>query len=259
MRAGYTDKISIIVPIYNSESYLNASVGSLVEQRYRNIEIILIDDCSYDNSISIAQNIASKDSRVKLVLQKRNQGVSAARNIGIDIATGSYIAFLDSDDFWLPSKLEEQLDFMKKHHSAISCTGYSVVDEKNRYIGGLIPPAKATYTDLLKRNTIGCSTVMYNVSMIGKKKFPDCGHEDYALWLSILKENREIDGLKKKLSSYTKRRGSVSSDKMKVIKFFWYIYHIREEFSLLKSACYIAQYALLNKGKYKIVKYTKAT
>ncbi len=244
------DKVSIIIPVYNTALFLRRAVESALKQSYRNIEIIIVNDASTDDSISIAKEIEKYDNRILLIDQKENKGVANSRNIGIAIATGSYISFLDSDDFWHQEKIERQLDFMKNNNSSISCTGYSVIDERNNVIGKLIPPVKSDYFDFLKRCTAGCSTVMYHVGSIKKRYFPVCGHEDYALWLNILKEKYQFDGIQNILSFYTKREKSVSYNKFKNLNYFWYIYRVQEKYSFLRSIFFIARYSLLNRGKY---------
>lgn len=127
--------VSIITPIYNCEQFLQETIQSVLNQTYTNWELILIDDCSTDNSLSIAETAAQRDSRIRVIKLDQNSGPAVARNIGIKKAKGKYIAFLDSDDMWFPNKLEKQLSFMEKNQIPFTYTGYEKINEDGSFKG----------------------------------------------------------------------------------------------------------------------------
>lgn len=240
------------MPAYNARRTIVDSVKSLQMQSYRNWELFIVDDCSTDDTINIVRHLAISDERIKVISLGINSGRPAyPRNVAIREARGEIIAFLDADDEWMPDKLQKQLYFMDSTCAALSCTGYDVIDINGNDIGNFIPPDVCSYDDLLSNNTIGCLTAIYDVRILGKRYFPICGHEDYALWLNILRDGYEVYGLKDKLSRYRITPGSVSSSKLKILRFFWNIYRNQEKFSYLTSAFFCLRYAWNARGKYK--------
>ncbi len=243
--------VSIIMPLYNCKKYIAETINSVLSQTYNHWELLVVDDYSKDNSVEIVKEFAQKDARIKLYEFKRNSGVSTARNKAIELAKGRYIAFLDSDDIWLPKKLEKQIAFMEETNTALSYTGYAVIDEKSNEKGKFIPPKNLTYSDLLKTCSIGCSTVIYDEEKAGKHFLKNVGHEDYALWLEILKEQQSVFGITDVLSKYRLVSGSVSNNKLKTAKYQWKIYRKVEKLSWLKSCYYFVHYAF-----YGFIKHT---
>ena len=124
------DKVSIITPSWNSEKYIKKTIESVQNQTYSNWEMIIVDDCSSDNTVKIVQEISKKDSRVHILEQRTNGGAAKARNRSLDEASGRYIAYLDADDIWKPAKLEKQIQFMNEHKCGFSCTSYEVIDDE---------------------------------------------------------------------------------------------------------------------------------
>ena len=240
------------MPAYNASITIEASVRSLQSQSYINWELLVADDSSSDDTASIVAKLAKSDSRIHLIAMTQNSGGPAIpRNVATRHARGEYIAFLDADDQWFPEKLLEHVNFMKTMGAALSCTGYKVEDTNKKYCGSLNPPAILSYVDLLKVNNIGCLTAMYDARILGKRYFPVCGNEDYALWLSILREGFKAYGLRKCLACYRLSPGSVSSNKIRLIPFFWNIYRNRENFSFFVSIFFCLRYAWNIKAKYK--------
>src|SRR5690606_344854 len=137
---------------------------------------------------------------------------------------GSLIAFLDADDRWHTNKLSQQVTAMQSTGAALSCTGYRVINRQGQLLGERKPPRSIDYPGLLRLNSIGCSTAIYDVEQLGKRHFPHLGHEDYALWLSILREGHCALGIDNVLVDYYKQAGSVSANKIKVLGYFWRIY-----------------------------------
>lgn len=243
--------VSVVMPSFNASATIEGSIRSVLEQSCENFELLVVDDCSSDDTRSIVEKLSGSDPRVRLILSPRNSGSPAApRNMGVKYARGRYVAFLDSDDVWFPSKLDEQLRLMKKHDAPISCTGYEVVNAVGERTGALIPPRLTGYDELLSENTLGCSTVMVDRSKLTDIHFPVCGHEDYALWLALTRTGYKVYGLQQELARYRVAAGSVSSNKLKVLGYFWNIYRNLEGFSAIRSVLYCLRYAWNVRSKY---------
>lgn len=235
--------ISIITPSYNSADFISKTIHSVLEQTYQNWEMIIVDDVSTDNSCSVIEEFCAIDPRIKLIKSTKNQGPALTRNSAIEAAEGDYIAFLDSDDLWLPSKLEDQLNHMSQHNADLSYTAYQWINEEGELLPQVVPAtANASYFKMLNYNKVGCLTAMYNAKKIGKKYFINSGHEDYILWLSIIKSGHKAAGLNQTLAHYRIRKGSVSKNKIKTAKFQWNIYRNIENLSLPKSAFHFVIY-----------------
>jgi len=243
--------VSIVMPAYNASKTVANSVMSVQEQSYKNWELLIVDDCSTDDTVFIVRGFSKNDARIKLISLTENSGGPAyPRNVAIKQATGEFIAFLDADDEWLPEKLEKQIAFMRRFNLAISCTGYYVVSFAGANVGSFSPPQMCSYRDLLAANSVGCLTAMYDVRILGKRYFPICGHEDYALWLKILRNGYTVYGLQESLSRYRLTLGSVSSSKLKVMKYFWNIYKNQEGFSTFLAIFYCVRYVWGARNKY---------
>lgn len=236
--------ISIITPCFNAEKFISQTIESVLNQTYLNWELIIVDDCSSDNSKEVVESYKCNDSRIILLESTFNQGVAATRNIAIDFAKGDYVAFLDADDQWDSNKLALQLAYMEKNDCYFSYCNYRIVNEENKVLSSSLPlvKKKMSYADLLKGNDIGCLTVMINVKKLGKKKFLKIGHEDFALWLSYLKNGVKAHLIDEVLASYRVHSESVSHNKLKAAKFTWNIYRNIEKFSVVKSLLYFLQY-----------------
>ena len=239
------NKVSIIIPVYNAEKFIGKTIESVLNQTYKNWEMLIFNDKSKDNSLKIIKKYSEKDERIKVVDSKENVGVVAARNKLIEIATGEFIAFLDADDYWKQNKLEKQIKFMRKNNALISCTEYTRVTEDEKEINDIIIKEIITYEDMLKNNYLGCLTVIYNANKLGKRYFKERKkNEDYVLWLEIVKETKIIFGLKENLAFYRVLDNSRSSNKIKVAKDRWEVYRKIERLSLLKSIYYFLQYVI---------------
>lgn len=242
-----TPLVSIITPAYNVERYIGATITSVIEQTYERWELIIVDDHSGDDTFNIASNYTQRDKRIRAIKMPRNGGVAAARNFGIEIACGAYIAFLDSDDLWMPHKLEIQIRQMMMANSLFSFTSYEVISEHNNYIKTISVPGKMSYRRLLRGCYIGCLTVIYNAEKLGKMSFPVYeGREDYVLWLRISKMIRthQAIGINIPLAKYRKRDSSRSSDKIKVAAFQWQVYRRVEQLNMMDSLVNFFSYAV---------------
>jgi teichuronic acid biosynthesis glycosyltransferase TuaG len=237
--------ISVIMPMYNSEDYIEESIQSIINQTYPLWELIIIDDKSKDKSVNIVDYYTKADARIKLVQLDINVGVAEARNRGIQLAKGRYIAFLDSDDLWLPEKLMLQLEFMRNHQAPMSYTQYCQFTDKVDRLGKLIDvEARIGYRELLKGNIIGCLTVMIDRTIVPEIHMSTQRHEDYIMWLSILKKGLYAYGLKKDLARYRKSSNSLSGNKFKSLHWTWNVYRKSEKLSFAKSFYCLCHYTL---------------
>ena len=210
--------ISIIMPAYNAEAYIRQAIRSVQEQTFKDWELILIEDCSTDNTLYLIQDAMAADSRLRLIQNPCNLGVSRSRNAGIDQAKGKWIAFLDSDDCWAPEKLEKQLAFAKANHCPFTFTGSGFMDENGNRLSYYLPaPKRLAFRQLLKQNLISCSSVLIRRDLLSH--FPADSeriHEDFALWLQILKERTPAAmGLDEPLLIYRLSAASKSGNKLK--------------------------------------------
>jgi glycosyltransferase involved in cell wall biosynthesis len=234
--------VSIITPSFNCEKFIAETIVSVQNQTYKNWELIIVDDCSTDNSITIINEFLKKDNRIKLIKLEVNSGPAIARNKGIELSKGKYIAFLDGDDRWLTEKLELQLNFMESKQIPLSFTSYFSVNEGNENLKLIRAKKQVTYRKLLTNNYIGCLTAIYSTEKLGKVYFPNIKkRQDWALWLKITKKGITAYSLKEPLAIYTKRKLSVSSNKFKLFKYNWKIYRKFENLNIMVSLYYFAQ------------------
>jgi len=232
--------VSVITPVYNSEKFIEKTIESVLNQTYEDFEYILINDKSTDNSEKIIRNYMKKDSRIKLINLEKNSGAAIARNRGIELSQGKYIAFIDSDDFWKKDKLKKQIDFMKKNNYYFTFTAREKINEKGETIKISNVPKEIDYKKELRYNLIGTSTVVYDQQILGKIYMPNLRKaEDYAMWLKILKISKKGYGLNEILSFYLVRKDSLSSNKLSLIKYDWEMYRKSEEFGIIKSSFYL--------------------
>lgn len=234
--------ISIVTPLYNAEKYIEHTIKSIQLQTHQNWEMIIVDDCSKDNGPEILRKYAEKDNRIKLIKLSENGGGAVARNRAIKKAKGKYIAFLDSDDLWHPKKLEKQVKFMEENNYDFTYTQYEKIDEEGIPLNEIVRSKdKVNYKGLLKSNQIGCLTAMYNAEKLGKIYMPLIRkRQDYALWLQVLKKVDYGYCLKENLAQYRIVNGSVSSNKMDLIKYNWKLFREIEQLSIFKSFYYLS-------------------
>lgn len=237
--------VSIITPCFNAEKTLRKTVLSVLEQTFEDWELILIDDNSKDSTLTIAQQLADKDRRIKIIHLKTNGGAAKARNEGIRVANGRYIAFIDADDTWKPLKLEKQLLKMNQHQWPFSFTAYTRVNEQGKTINHVGVPEEIIYKDLLKTNYIGCSTAIYDSKSLGKVFMPEIRRrQDYGLWLSILRQTPIGWGINEPLTLYCVADSSLSSHKTKSAQYNWHLYRNIEGLTLVKSIYFFLHYAI---------------
>ncbi len=235
--------VSVIMPCYNMEAYIENSIRSVFAQTYTDWELIVVDDASKDRSCEIVQRLMAEDPRVRLVSLEQNGGITNARNTALSHAKGRYIAFLDSDDQWLPEKLERHITYMKEQNVAFTYSAFYRMTEDGKVVSVRNVPEQLDYRALLRKNHIGCLTVVLDREQLKPFSMPKIRHEDYATWLSILKENEiTAHGLSTPLARYMVRGGSVSSNKWKSMTWVYHIYRTQEGLSMGKAACYIARW-----------------
>ena len=211
-------KVSIITPTYNCGNYIRKTLTSILEQSFKDFEVLVIDDCSSDDTVKVIREF--KDPRIKLLINDTNNGAAFCRNRALKEAKGEYIAFLDGDDLWLPNKLEKQISFMESNNYAFSFTNYELIDKDNNKIGiRMTGPNVVTHKIMMKVCYLGCLTVMFKKDIYPDLSIPDTIYKrnDYALWLK-LSERTNCYLLNETLSLYRQNNGISSGKKASLIK-----------------------------------------
>ncbi|MCQ2584366.1 MAG: glycosyltransferase family 2 protein [Treponema sp.] len=248
-----SDKVSIIMPCYNAEKYISESINSVISQKFKNWELLIIDDCSIDKSCEIINSFKEKDSRIFYYKTEIASGSpTVPRNMGIEKASGRFIAFLDADDIWCDSKLESQIPLFSDNVSVVFSFYKKMKNSGVIHKSVIKSPGIITYKDLLKSNYIGNLTGVYDTSKVGKIFQKKVHHEDYLMWLDILK----LGGIAKNTNSveafYRESENSVSGNKFLVFKWQWNILRKELKMSLFKSLFYFVCYAI--NGLLKLIK-----
>ena len=245
--------VSVITPTYNCGQFIGETIESIQKQTYQNWEMIIVDDCSTDNTKEIVEEYIRKDDRIQYHCLETNSGAAVARTRAMQIADGEYMAFADSDVLWTEDKLEKQLEFMKKGSYAFSCTAYEQIDEDGKSLNKIIKTVpKTDYNRLLLDCPVGNSTVMYNVKKMGKFEVPNIRkRNDDALWLQMLKKEKYIMGMPDVLMKYRIRKNSISSNKLKVIKYHWILYRDIEHLGIFRSLFHIGYWCVIKVLKVK--------
>lgn len=238
--------VSVVTPAYNSASFILGTIESVRSQSYSHWEMIIVDDRSQDDTYEIVEREAQLDSRIRLIRLDQNSGTAIARNIAMDAARGRYVAFLDSDDLWLPEKLEKQLEFMREKNSAFSFTSYRKINESGEEIGDPVAvPEWVDYRKLLKNTAIGCLTVMLDREKTGHLSMGTMrSRQDYVLWFALLKRGLIAHGIQSDLARYRIVSNSISRNKFKAARTVWKLYREVEELSLPYSLWCFSNYAL---------------
>jgi glycosyltransferase involved in cell wall biosynthesis len=246
--------VSIITPSYNSLEFITQTIDSVINQTYQDWEMIIIDDCSPDNANEIIEEYIKNDDRINLIKLENNIGPANARNEGIKQAKGKYIAFLDSDDIWLPQKLEKQVKFMQDNNLAVTCSSYYTIDEEDKRMNTRVVKESFSYSDMLKSNHIGNLTGIYDCEKLGKIYMDNVGHEDYTLWLKIMKIVGKTKAIVEPLAEYRILNNSISANKLKVLKWQWNIYRNIIGLNIFKSSYYFIWYVYFALKKRETIK-----
>ena len=240
------DKVSVVIPCYNSSSCITKAIESVLNQTYADLEVIVVDDASTDDTCSVVNRI--NHPRVKLITRAQNGGAAVTRNTAIRAATGRYIAFLDSDDYWTMDKLSLQIREMREKAAAFSCTDY-IVRAGNRELL-MIMSEEINYRLLLKANIIHTSTVVYDSAMIGKIYMPELRKaEDYATWLNVLKICRTALVIREPLAYRIRRSNSLSSGLLTMKYFTYRVYRETQGLPVTTSLYYL--FRALPRGVWK--------
>ena len=218
------DLVSIIMPAYNSGRFIEQSIRSVLSQTYTDWELLIVDDCSTDDTTSIVASF--KDKRIHYQRNEHNMGAALSRNKAIQAAKGKYIAFLDADDKWLPTKLEKQVGFMQKNNIPMSYTAYYIQHPTRTDYCIHQCPTTQNYYQLTKWNRIGCLTVMYDREQIGTIQIPHIDkRNDYALWLTILRKGYTAHGIQEPLAIYRSHNGVSKGNKLAFLKYHYQMFH----------------------------------
>lgn len=244
--------VSIITPAFNAARFISDTIESARAQTYTDWEMLVVDDCSSDQTAVIVNQCAKQDERIYLLQHEHNLGPANARNTALSKTRGRYIAFLDSDDLWLPEKLERQFHFMHEKNAAISFTQFRRISADGSRCGGLIRvPPRITYYQLLKNTAIATSTVMIDRDKTGPFAMKKTYYDDYALWLELLKHGFIAYGLQEDLMRYRVVTRSVSRRKVNSAIWVWRTYRNIEKLSIPYAAWCFANYAVRGLLKYR--------
>ena len=218
--------VSVIMAAYNAEKTIEQSINSVLNQTYPAVELLVVDDYSQDRTVKLVENIMARDNRVRLIYNKENSGVSYTRKHGLEEAKGAWIAILDSDDIWAPEKLEKQIILQKKMNADLLFTGSAFMDSDGQPIDWYLhAPTEVTYRQLLKQNVLSNSSALVRKELYAKHyAIGDGMHEDFAIWLSILKEGKKAYGVDERLLIYRIAKSSKSGNKFKAAKMNWNTY-----------------------------------
>lgn len=246
--------VSVIMPSYNTAAYIADSIKSVISQTYQNWELIIVDDCSTDNTDDIVSYFS--DNRIKYMKNKKNMGAAATRNRALREAKGEWIAFLDSDDLWLPTKLEKQINFMKNNGYVFSYHNYEKIDENSENLNVIVTgPKLINRKEMYNYGYPGCLTFIYNVKIIGLLQIKNISkNNDYAMLLKLCKK-ANCYLLDENLAKYRIRKKSISHDKLwKKLKSHYDLFHVCDEQSISTSlwyACWNMIYGILKKIRYE--------
>lgn len=246
--------VSVIIPVYNAEKYIKETLQSALQQSYKPIEIICVDDCSKDGSAQLITDMQKKHSEIRYYCQEKNMGAAVARNTALQIAQGRYVAFLDSDDLWEPEKLNKQLSFMRNKQISFCYTAIEMMDENNRVLKGKRKiPSSINYKGLLRNTAIATSSVVVDRNYFGDFQMPlRRSGQDYATWLSLLRNGENAYGIDEVLVRYRVGSSSLSSNKFKSICQVWEIQVKNEGIHPVAAAYHTGWFILHALKKYLI-------
>lgn len=241
----YEPDVSIIMASRNCEKFIRHSIQSVLGQGFQNWELIISDDASTDGSSEIIRHFVNADPRIRSIFSVVNKGAASARNAALRVSRGRFIAFLDSDDLWVPQKLERQIAFMRRAGVAFSFTSYERIDEDGLPVGLVRAKSPVSYRQLLRGNVIGCLTAIYDSDVLGKVQMPEIAkRQDYGLWLDLLKKVDQAVPLTESLGYYRLRRSSMSANKANAALYTWRLLRDVERLPLPLAVYYFTCYAL---------------
>ena len=232
-----TPLVSIITPSFNSEKFISETIQSVQDQTYKNWEMIIVDDCSSDETVSIITKMALQDNRIKLFQSKKNSGTGIARNTALAKTKGRYISFLDADDLWKPQKLEKQIDFLKTNGLPFTFSFYDCIDEEGKPVNKKVEaPRNLSYRQLFFCNYVGNLTGIYDVNYFGKIAISSIRkRQDWMHWLTILKKVKTAQLIPESLAFYRIRKNSISASKLDLVKHNFTVYRTFHRFNIVVS------------------------
>lgn len=244
--------VSVLMPAYNAEKTIAAAIRSVQAQSMADWELLVVDDGSRDGTCGIVEAIAAEDPRVVFLKNEVNLGAAGTRNRALELARGRYVALLDSDDYWRPGKLEKQIAILEKTGAGLCYTAYSVVGENGECYGDYSVPETTDFSAMLGENCIGCSTVLMTAELAKAYRFTtEFYHEDYVMWLQMLRDGKKAVGAGEVLVDYTYRPDSRAGNKVASAKYRWRIYRDYLKLPWGKSVCCLGKYALAGLKKYR--------
>ncbi len=245
--------VSIITPSYNSAKFIAETIQSVQNQTYQNWEMIIVDDGSSDETESVVISIIQNDNRIQFHKLNQNSGPAVARNTGIEKASGDYMTFIDADDIWFPTFIENNIKTIQKTGISFVFSSYRRANEQLEFVySDFIVPHKVSYTDILKSNSISCLTAFLDIKKLGKKYMPLIRkRQDMGLWLNYLKVIPFAHGIQETQAIYRIRENSLSRKKSDLIKYQWQFYRQVENLNLFQSAYYMLHWMYRGFMKYR--------
>lgn len=245
--------VSVIMPAYNGQEYVEQAIRSVMDQTVQDWELLVIDDGSTDNTRAIVEGLSREDSRISLIRNEANMGVAKTRNRGLALSKGTYVALLDSDDYWAPEMLQKMIARAEETKADIVYCSYAIVDEQGQKLcNDFIVPPETTFEDSIIRNVISCSTALLASELAKNSRFPtNIYHEDTALWFQLLRDGMIARGVPEVLAFYRQRTDSRSSHKLVSAVRRWAIYRKHLKMPLIRSVSAMVRYAYYGSIKYK--------
>ena len=244
--------VSIIMPSFNAENTIDEAIKSVLNQTYKNWRLLIADDCSSDSTREILNSYAGKDKRIVPIYLTTNGGPAKARNAAIEMASGKWIAFLDSDDMWTSQKLEICIEALEQNNAAFCFTGFRRISADRSQTGRYISvPKTISYKKLLGGNVIATSTVVINRTIVGDFRMRETFYDDFDCWLQILKSGNKALGVDIDLMRYRVLQGSVSRNKIKSAIEVWKALRNLEKISLFFAFKYFISYSINGYLKYR--------
>lgn len=247
--------VSVVMPAYNAVRWIAEAIVSVQQQTVTDWELLVVDDGSTDMTCSVVEQLAAGDPRIRLIRCEANQGVAYARNLGLDMSRGQYVALLDSDDVWYPQKLEQQIALAEQSGAEVVYCSYGIVNDQGvKICDDFIVPHSTCFNEALVKSVMSCSTVLFTRKIVDAYRFGSSFyHEDLALWLRILRDGHEARGVTEPMADYRIAEGSRSFDKRHSILCRWDIYRDFLGLSRIKSVHLLSRYAVLGLRKYRRV------
>ncbi|RAK23643.1 glycosyltransferase involved in cell wall biosynthesis [Flavobacterium aquaticum] len=245
--------VSIITPSYNSAKFIAETIQSVQNQTYQNWEMIIVDDGSSDETETVVLSIIENDSRIQFHKLSQNSGPAVARNTGIEKASGDYMTFIDADDIWFPTFIENNIKTIQETGIPFVFSSYKRANEQLEFVySDFIVPNKVSYTDILKSNSISCLTAFLDIKKLGKKYMPLIRkRQDMGLWLNYLKVIPFAHGIQETQAIYRIRENSLSRKKSDLIKYQWQFYREVEKLNVFQSIYYMLHWMYRGFMKYR--------